>query len=89
MGVGSGETSRFRTRDVVGQIAGPSIGLLEDTTNAMHSFADGQATLQDVQRLRKLIPGQNLFYSRWLLEEAAKGIARGANLPERPERRAN
>lgn len=77
------EPQRLETRDVLGQVLGPSVGLLEDATKAARAFADFSATDQDVDRLARIGPGLNHFALRyWLDQVALAGIK--DRLPDRP-----
>lgn len=70
------EASRFRSRNLLGQIGGPLAGAIEDTTRAARGAIEGELTQSDVRKFRRLAPGQNLFYLRAMLDqlEAETGL---------------
>lgn len=76
------EVSRFAGRDLLGQVFGPTAGLAEDMASATTNALKGDFTRPDLHRLRKLFPGQNLFYLRGLLDRTEKATG----LPERNPR---
>lgn len=69
---------RFQTRGIVGQVVGPTAGVVEDTAAALKAFADGEATQKDIGRAVKLMPMSNVFYIRKLLED----VKDASGLPE-------
>lgn len=73
------EASRFRSRNLLGQIGGPLAGAIQDTVNAARGGIEGDFTQSDVRRIRRLAPGQNLFYLRALLDR----MEEATGLPER------
>ena len=72
---GQDPMSRYVSRNVLGALLGPSAGTVEDIAKVTGAIAEGEFTESDVRRIRKLIPGQNLFYMRNLLNELEEGIA--------------
>lgn len=77
------ETTRFKSRDVVGQILGPTAGGVTDVAKAITGVAEKDLTQADLHRVRRLFPGQNLFYIRYLLDRMEKGAADRFDLPEK------
>lgn len=72
---GGKELSRFSSRNLVGQLAGPSSGLLQDLEQIIESLAsEGVLKKSDTNALKRLLPYQNLIYLRWLFEKAKQGI---------------
>lgn len=72
---GGKQLSRFASRNVLGQIAGPSSGLLQDVTQTISSLAsEGVLKKSDTAAMKRLLPYQNLIYIRFLLEKAKDGI---------------
>jgi len=72
---GGKQLSRFASRNVLGQIAGPSAGLLQDVTQTISSLAsEGVLKKSDTAAMKRLLPYQNLIYLRFLLEKAKDGI---------------
>lgn len=66
------QTSRFASRNVVSALFGPSVGLLQDGATAINLSLDAELTEKDVHSFRKLMPYQNVFYARWLLDKYAE-----------------
>lgn len=78
------DVSRFAGRNLLGRLAGPTAGLIEDVGAAGRAvFADDQFTQPDLHKVRRMMPGQNLFYMNRLFTLAEEGIADEFNLPER------
>lgn len=72
---GGKELSRFESRNLLGQLAGPSSGLLRDGQAAITSLtADGALRKSDTAAMKRLFPYQNVFYIRSLLENAKDGL---------------
>ncbi len=67
-------TSRYASRNAVEGLVGPSLGLASDVTTVSQNLADGQIKQKDIHAVRKLMPYQNLFWIRKLLDEAETGI---------------
>jgi len=63
------EPQRYKTRGFAGQIAGPTFGMLDDAQKMTTAFFDGEATKKDLDRAVSMVPGQNVFYLRYLLEQ--------------------
>lgn len=82
--------SRFSSRSVLGTLTGPIGGKIETLTQVTGAAATGEWTSSDVRKLRQLLPYQNLFYIRGLIDQVEKnaldafGIEpRQANGPKR------
>lgn len=78
--LGAPPMSRYVSRNILGAILGPSIGTVQDVAQITGSAASGDFTKKDLRRLRQMLPGQNLFYMRQLLnrleEEAGGGLSK-------------
>jgi len=61
--------SRYQSRGLVGNLLGPSYGMAEDVTALTYAASNGQWAESDTQRLRRMVPFQNLFYMRQLFDE--------------------
>lgn len=72
------EASRFRSRNLLGQIGGPLAGALLDTTNAAKGAIEGEFTQSDLRKFQRLAPGQNHFLFRGLLDK----LRESTGLPE-------
>lgn len=70
---GGGISSRYSQRGAVGNIVGPSVGLLEDLFKITGTLATGDVRQSDIRAIRRLIPYQNLFYARNLFDWAERG----------------
>ena len=79
------EPSRFAQRSLIEQIAGPTAGLIQSAaaaaTVAGHTR---ELTLVDLHKIRKLVPGQNLFYLQYLFNKMEEGAGSALGLPDAP-----
>jgi len=71
------ELQRFTTRGPLSQIGGPTVGLLESSLPSgfdaiSETLGDGTFTDDDAKDLLRLLPGQNHFAVRALLDEATR-----------------
>lgn len=72
---GGKELSRFESRNLLGQILGPSSGTFRDFQNIVTSLAaDGVLKKSDTDGMKRLTPYQNVFYTRWLTDKAKEGL---------------
>ena len=67
--------SRYASRNVLGAIFGPSVGAIRDLQKVTAAGATGDIRQSDIRALRRLMPYQNLFYMRRLLDQAEAGVA--------------
>lgn len=75
--------SRYATRNVQGIFLGPTAGAISDMSKVIRSFGVlGQEEFResDLHAIRKLIPYQNLFYTRKLFDIAEENAADALNL---------
>lgn len=72
--LGGEELSRWKQREGVTGMLGPTLGTVQDMYAVMGGAASGEPTASDIGAVRRLIPGQNLFYWRWLFDEAEDGL---------------
>jgi hypothetical protein len=73
--------SRFKSRSPMESLLGPTFGTGLDTVlGSLGGFADGTLEQKDVERFRRLLPAQNLFYVRRLFNaiEGEMGEITGA-----------
>lgn len=75
--LGAPPMSRYASRNVVGAMLGPSLGTVEDLIQITGGAASGEFSKKELRQLRKMLPGQNLFYMRRLLNELEKEAGRG------------
>ena len=75
--IGAPPMSRYASRNIMGALLGPSAGTAEDIQAVTGAIASGEFTESDLRRVRKLMPGQNLFYIRQLLNTLEQDIGEG------------
>lgn len=72
--------SRYAVRNAVGSVLGPTFGLGEDAFRVAGAAATGELKRSDIRAARRLLPYQNLWYLRGILnaieEETAEEIAK-------------
>tara|TARA_R110002111_G_scaffold61697_2_gene102444 strand:- start:3136 stop:5037 length:1902 start_codon:yes stop_codon:yes gene_type:complete len=73
--IGAQPMSRFASRSVPEAILGPSLGTMINLSLATGAIATGDISKSDVSAFRRLLPYQNLFYLRGILDEAEASIA--------------
>lgn len=78
-----GPSARYASRGVSGALAGPSADIVEDTATLMSHVVKGEWSASDTHRIRKFLPYQNLFYLRWLIDQAEKGVNTATGTPDR------
>ncbi len=79
--------SRFASRGRLSQLLGPTAGLLIDASDAATGFVKGDVVQSDLHRLRRLVPGQNHFALRALLDQVEAGAARSLGIPKKQPRK--
>lgn len=75
--IGAPPMSRYASRNIMGALLGPSAGTIEDLNAVTGALAQGEFSESDLRRMRKLLPGQNLFYIRQLLTNLEEDIGAG------------
>ena len=78
--------SRYASRNLVGALLGPTAGLAEDVRQVVGNTIAGDIR-SDSRALRRLLPYQNLFYIRSLLNIAEQNINESLGIPETRKRR--
>jgi hypothetical protein len=73
--VGGAPMSRYASRNMVGAMLGPSFGTGMDVFNVTGAVSSGEFSASDIHTMRKLLPGQNLFYMRRLLNELENKVS--------------
>ena len=81
--------SRFASRGRLAQLLGPTAGLVEDVADATSGFVKGDVVQSDLHRLRRLVPGQNLFMLRALLDRVEEGAAKSLGIPKTQPRKTD
>jgi hypothetical protein len=69
--------SRYSGRGDVDLFLGPSSGLIRDAFTVTAAMRDGRLSEGEMKAARRLVPFQNLFYTRWLFDQAEKGLSTG------------
>ena len=67
--VGESPASRYASRGAFASLLGPSVGRGEDAVSFLQGAFDGEMKDRDLHALRKLLPFNNIFYVRKLLDE--------------------
>lgn len=80
------EVSRYATRNVTGAFLGPTPGTVSDIFSASGAIFAGDFSRADLNKMRQMVPAQNLFYVRWLFNQMEQGAGNAMNLPARRER---
>jgi hypothetical protein len=75
--------SRWSSRSVWGALLGPTAGKVEGVKQVIGAGMRGDWTAADTSRLRRLMPFQNLFYIRNLLNELEAGVNDALGVPPR------
>ncbi len=73
--VGESTMSRYASRNWTGALLGPSLGTATELGVSLGAVTSGDVSESDVRSIRKLLPYQNLFYIRRLLDELEKPVA--------------
>lgn len=68
--LGRPASSRYQSRNVTGSFLGPSFGRVEDIVKLLNAVSTGEWAPSDTKALRRQVPLQNLFYLRWLFDQA-------------------
>ena len=74
--------SRYASRNVVGAFFGPTPDAVSDIFQVSGSIFAGDTTKSDLHKIRGLLPFQNLFYVRGLLNKVEDEAGDAMNLPE-------
>jgi len=77
-GMTGAPVSRYASRNMMGALLGPSMDIVADF---MTMGADGSYDRNDLRATRKMIPLQNLFYIRLLINELEKGVGDAMGMP--------
>lgn len=72
--LGAAPSTRYASRNQVGALFGPSFGLMADVWKVGGDMVSGDWTTSDTHAMRKMIPFQNLFYLRNILNKAEDGV---------------
>lgn len=75
-----GQVSRYSSRNLLSAVAGPSLGQLQSLAQLATMparWAEGQAAASDLTNIRELLPYQNLWQVRLLLDDIAPRVVTG------------
>lgn len=72
--LGIDNTKRFRQVNTVEAIAGPTGGAINDLGSVIADTANGDFRQKDVHAIRRLMPYQNLFYIRQLIDKGEESF---------------
>jgi hypothetical protein len=75
------EAGRFASQGAMERALGPTAGLFNDVARAVQGVSKGDLTVADMHKTRRLMPGQNLFYTRWAFDQIERGIGDYFSLP--------
>ncbi len=72
--------SRYQDRSISESLSGPTAGTIHTLLNTVSAFTDGSVKQKDLHKLRQILPLQNVFYLRRLVDalEGEAGEAIGA-----------
>lgn len=66
--------TRYASANVMGVLAGPTVGTVKDVAQVTGAASTGEWTPSDSRAMRRMIPYQNLFLARQLFDKMEKGI---------------
>ena len=72
--LGEDVSTRFRSRSALGQLLGPTVGSAQSLVQITGAMATADWRESDTHAVRRLLPFQNLFYIRALLDELEEGV---------------
>lgn len=75
--IGAPPMSRYASRNVLGSLLGPSMGTVEDAIQITGGVASGEFAEREARMLRRMLPAQNLFYMRSILDELEEKATKG------------
>jgi len=75
--------SRYSSRSTAEALIGPSLGLVLGASQIASHVGKGEFNETDLRGVRRMMPYQNLFYLRYLIDQGEGGIADGLGLEKR------
>ena len=79
--LGQQRATRYASRNAAEAMFGPTYGTVFGTIIPLIAgITSGEMTAKDVQKMRQMLPYQNVFYIRKMLDELEKGVASSAGL---------
>ena len=77
-------TSRYRSRSIFDTILGPTAGVARDLFSIVNSpFREGEFSQAELEKLRRLTPGMELWYLSGLSRMASQHLGEELGLPQR------
>jgi hypothetical protein len=76
------QVSRYASRNVTGAFLGPTADAVSDIFQVSGSIFAGDTTKSDLRKARQLLPMQNLFYVRGLLNQVEEATGDALGLPD-------
>ena len=80
--LGAEASSRFASRNQWGTLFGPSVGLVADTWKLGGAVTAGDWQASDTHAIRRMIPYQNFFLFRGLMNKAEEGVNRSLGVSQ-------
>jgi hypothetical protein len=80
------QVTRYSSRNVTGAFLGPTADAVSDIFQVSGSIFAGDTTKSDLRKMRQLLPMQNLFYIRGLLNEIEEATGEALGLPDTAQR---
>lgn len=81
--MGKPPMTRYQGRNLLDAWLGPTVGRVEDGIGVARATSSGEWHQSDVRAMRRLLPFQNLFYTRWLFDQGERGVAETLGVPVR------
>ena len=76
--LGGDELSRYRIRNGVTSLLGPTVTGFQDVMTVTGAAAKGEMNSEDARAIRRLIPLNNVFWWRWMFNQAEDHLAGSA-----------
>lgn len=76
------QVSRYATRNVTSAFLGPTPGAIQDIFQVSGAIFAGDLSKSDVNRVRQLLPMQNLAYLRWLFNRVEDATGDTLGVPD-------
>lgn len=77
--------SKYASRSILSSFLGPAASKIEGTAQVTGAVAGQDWSASNTSQVRRMIPFQNLFYLRNLLNEAESGVNSALGVPERAQ----
>lgn len=74
------QVSRYQSRNILGALMGPSAGFISDFSQVTGGLFEGDWKESDTRAIRRIMPYQNVFWLRQLLDQAEDGINRNLGI---------